>query len=164
MLTFQQRGDGMRRARHSLSSLPSRTGNAGAKGLYRSGHLVMAKSAIEVPVRSGALRATGYVTLPKKSGSRYTVTLGYGGVPGAQGVTIPTSQPRTSKKGNVYQSSAGVDYALYVHENLEAHHLPPTKAKFLEGPAIEIGKPAIPVEVKLEIDKELALMATEGHA
>lgn len=26
-------------------------------------------------------------------------------------------------------------YAVYVHENLSAHHAPPTKAKFLEGPA-----------------------------
>lgn len=34
--------------------------------------------------------------------------------------------------------SFSTEYAVYVHENLNAHHEPPTQAKFLEQPAREL--------------------------
>lgn len=39
------------------------------------------------------------------------------------------------KKATVEVSYSGVPYALFVHENLQAQHAPPTRAKFLEAPA-----------------------------
>lgn len=60
----------------------------------------------QVPVRYGALRGSG--TLTVASEDPFEVDIGYGG------------------------SAAG--YALWVHENLAAHHKAPTKAKYLEDP------------------------------
>lgn len=73
--------------------------------LYREGEETIAESKPDVPVDTGALRSSGYVALPKQTGSRVEVRCGYGG------------------------SAAG--YALAVHENLEAHH-DVGKAKYLE--------------------------------
>lgn len=163
MIEFHERGSGLARMRVQLQTLPRRGIAAGRRGLYRAGWLVMGVSAIRVPVRSGALRATGYVSRPKSKGDTDVVTLGYGGIPGAEGQTVPTSAPHVSARGNVYQQSAGVDYAIYVHENLEAHHAPPTGAKFLEGPATEVAPGAIPVEVDKEMQVELLKMEAEGR-
>jgi hypothetical protein len=61
----------------------------------------------QVPVRTGFLRGSGTVTVePDETGT--TITISYGG------------------------ASAG--YALWVHEDLAAHHKAPTKAKYLEDP------------------------------
>lgn len=60
----------------------------------------------QVPVRYGALRGSG--TVQVTGDQPFEVTIGYGG------------------------SSAS--YALWVHENLAAHHKAPTKAKYLEDP------------------------------
>ena len=61
------------------------------------------------------LRSTGYVELPTEDGGTVSVELGYGGVAG---------------KG---KGAKEVGYAVYVHENLEAHH-PVGQAKYLEQP------------------------------
>jgi hypothetical protein len=59
----------------------------------------------QVPVDTGYLRASGSVSDPEVSPSSVEVNVGY-------------SAP----------------YALWVHEDLAAHHTPPGKAKFLEDP------------------------------
>jgi hypothetical protein len=72
---------------------------------------IMSESAEEVPVRTGDLRRSG--TNQEEGGpadveispGRVSVTFGY-----------------------------GKDYGIYVHENLNAYHTPPKKAKFLEDP------------------------------
>lgn len=154
MFSFSERG--MAKAKRTLAELPVHMIEAGGRGLFRAGQTVLAQSVLECPVDTGALRATAYCSEPEITLSGIRVILGYGGVPGTQGHTVSTSAPRTSKKGNVYQSSAGVDYAIYVHENLEAKHLPPTKAKFLEGPVVTLGHVVIPAMVTIEIDKAIA--------
>lgn len=75
---------------------------------YREGEGIMAvaKSTF-TPVDTGALRATGHVSLPQSDGRSVTVQLGFGG--------------------------PAAPYAFYVHENLEAHH-PIGSAKYLEIP------------------------------
>lgn len=60
-----------------------------------------------VPVDLGVLRASGHVVPPQVSGTRVTVTLGYGGAASA--------------------------YALIQHERMDFHH-DVGRAKYLEGP------------------------------
>jgi len=76
--------------------------------LYQEGEGLISEAKEEVPVDTGALRASGYVRWPEYQGNTVTVQVGFGG--------------------------AAAPYALIVHENLEAHHNPPTKAKYLEDP------------------------------
>jgi hypothetical protein len=66
------------------------------------------ESQAQVPVRTGVLKASGHVDPPSILGNDIEVNIGYGG--------------------------AAAQYALFVHENLQAHHTPPTKAKYLEDP------------------------------
>lgn len=86
--------------------------------MYQEASGILAASMPLVPVDTGALRASGYVSEPLREGNRITVTVGYGGV-------ASKINPKTG------ESTAG--YALYVHENLEAFHKVGT-AKYLELP------------------------------
>ena len=72
--------------------------------LYEMGLRVMAQSKKETPVDTGRLRGSGYVQPPIDSRNGPTMELGF-----------------------------GTDYALFVHEDLEAHHSV-GKAKFLIDP------------------------------
>jgi len=90
-------------------------GGAGARqalrqSLYREGALAFAESQQEVPVDKGMLRDSGqaFGIQLKESPNEIVVTLGYGGV--------------------------AAPYALIVHEDLNARHNAPTKAKYLEDP------------------------------
>ena len=81
------------------------------KELFQFGEEVMAASKLIVPVDTGALMSTGHVDLPVTSGNEVTVKLGYGG--------------------------PAADYALYVHENMNANvnwTRPGSGPKYLEGP------------------------------
>jgi Bacteriophage HK97-gp10, putative tail-component len=78
-----------------------------AAALYTEAEATMAESKEEVPVDTGALRASGTVALPEYTEGGVVVEMGYGG--------------------------AAVDYAIFVHEDLTKHH-PVGNAKFLEGP------------------------------
>jgi hypothetical protein len=86
--------------------------------LYQEAQGIMAASQGLVPVDTGALRSSSYVTEPERDVDRITVILGYGGV----------AAKINPKSG---QSTDG--YAIIVHENLEAFHKVGT-AKFLELP------------------------------
>lgn len=86
--------------------------------LYLEAEGIMAQSKELVPVDTGTLRSSGYVAPPVQDMTVLRVELGYGG-PAAK------INPKTG------QSADG--YALYVHENLEAHH-PHGMAKYLEVP------------------------------
>lgn len=79
--------------------------------LYAEAQLRMTNiKANDVPVATGAMRATGHVEAPEVHGASVRVQMGFGG----------PSAP----------------YALFVHERLEAqHHV--GRAKFLEAPLTE---------------------------
>lgn len=79
-----------------------------AKALYLEANDAFNESQIEVPVDLGVLQSSGHVTLPEWAGHQVTISIVYGG--------------------------ASANYAVYVHEDLEARHDPPTKAKYLEDP------------------------------
>ena len=68
---------------------------------------VFDRSQILVPVKTGVLKASGYLEIRTGLGDRVVGEVGYG-------------------KGN------NPPYAPFVHENLDAHHAVPTQAKFLE--------------------------------
>lgn len=78
-----------------------------AAEMFIEAEATMAESKQEVPVDTGALRASGTVLSPEFTEQGVVVQMGYGG--------------------------AAVDYAVYVHEDLTKHH-PVGNAKFLEGP------------------------------
>lgn len=88
-------------------------------GLYEAGTKIMAESQILVPVETGTLKRSGTVEEPVIDGDSATVTLGYGY---GEQINPNSGEPATG-------------YAVFVHENLEARHSPPTQAKFLEQPA-----------------------------
>jgi hypothetical protein len=75
--------------------------------LYNEIIQIMRLSIRQVPVDTGLLRSTAYVTLPT-TGSKINIKVGYGS-----------------------------QYVVYVHENTTAFHNPPTKAKFLSDPIQE---------------------------
>lgn len=74
------------------------------RALYMEGQIEMTESKRRVPVDTGALRASGFVEQPVRNGRNISVTLAY-----------------------------GTEYAIPVHENLEAHHRSPGQAKYLES-------------------------------
>lgn len=87
-------------------------------GLYREAAGILAASRPLVPVDTGALRASGYVTEPVQEGNLLVVEVGYGG-------TASKINPKTGEPSG--------KYALMVHENLEAFHKV-GMAKYLEIP------------------------------
>lgn len=78
------------------------------QALYKEAAQAFAESQREVPVDTGNLRNSGKLSLPFIEGGNMVVEISYGG--------------------------AAADYAIFVHENLEAWHASGTKAKFLEDP------------------------------
>lgn len=66
---------------------------------------IMRPSIQECPIKFGALRASNFIDDPAVRDGNIAVSFGY-----------------------------TRSYGIYVHENLEAYHKPPTKAKFLEDP------------------------------
>jgi len=74
--------------------------------LQEEGQAIMAESVRECPVEYGNLRASHYVSPHEVRGNDVKVTLSY-----------------------------GTEYAVHVHENLNAKHAAPTKSRFLSDPA-----------------------------
>lgn len=97
----------------ALTRLGPQAETAIQSALYKEGLRIMAVSQGEVPVDTGNLRASGHVALPEVAGGKVSVQMGYGGSAGSQ--------------------SGKVGYAVYVHEDMDAHH-PTGKAKYLEDP------------------------------
>lgn len=95
-----------------------KVGAALAVQLYREATGIMEQSKPLVPVDTGTLRSSAYVSEPIRDGDQISIEFGYGGPAG--GVNPKTGQSVDS-------------YALFVHENLEAFH-PVGMAKFLEIP------------------------------
>lgn len=79
------------------------------QALYKEGAVIFEESQDEVPVDTTALKTSGNLHFPQIVNGELVVDIVYGG--------------------------ASADYAIYVHEDLEARHKPGKKAKFLEDPA-----------------------------
>lgn len=102
-----------------MDKFTDRAVEAMAGALREIGEEGMLRSKPLVPVKTGNLRSTGVAQPVVREGDKLTETLSYGGTAGVEA-------------GGVY-----VGYALYVHENLQAHHTN-GQAKFLEQPLLEM--------------------------
>lgn len=87
---------GQQEVMNKLLAIANATPKKIAGALYKEGNRLMTISKKRVPHDLGNLEASGIIYQPVISGNNISVTLGYGG--------------------------AAVDYALIVHENLEADH------------------------------------------
>ena len=90
-----------------VGSLPK---EASARALRSVAEVYMTEAKKRTPVLTGVLRSSGHVVGPSKDGDTWKVSLVFGG-------------PSAS-------------YAIYVHENLNAHH-PVGQSKFLESVILE---------------------------
>ena len=97
---------------------------AAGSALWKEGERIMTKAKELTPVDLNVLKPSGHVQLPEVNGETVSVTMGFGG--------------------------AASEYAVYVHENLEARHKPPTQAKFLEKPFMDASQ-----DMGLRIAQEL---------
>jgi hypothetical protein len=95
-----------------LKRFPDEAMRATGAFLYQEGeHIVADAKENFVPVDLGALRDSGYVSLPATSGGRVSVEIGFGG--------------------------ASAEYAVIVHEDLDAQHPNGGQAKYLEVPMLQ---------------------------
>lgn len=92
-----------------------------ADGLAAVAIRIMEESLIQCPVETGTLKRSARYEMAEEVTGKVEVRLGYG-----YGEEI---NPITRRPAS--------DYAVPVHEILEAYHEPPTKAKFLEDPLLE---------------------------
>lgn len=100
----------LERLQRALAQSGPEGARVAAKALRNEAQEAMAHSQDEVPVDTGALKASGRV---RPDTGVYN---------GPDGVFVELTYGGT-----------GTEYAIYVHENLEAHH-PHGKAKYLEDP------------------------------
>lgn len=97
---------GHKRILRNLRIASRRYEDAVGSAIYLQAQSIMAQSKRLVPVDTGRLRATGYVGPPERRGLfRVIVQAGY-----------------------------GTEYAVPVHEDLDARHTPGLTAKYLEKP------------------------------
>lgn len=103
---------GQKQVQKNLKAAQKRWEKALAGAIYLEGNNIMGISKRLVPVDTGTLRASGYVTNPQQQGSKTVVEMGFGG--GFSG-----------------------KYAASVHERLDVNHPEGGQAKFLEQPVRE---------------------------
>jgi len=96
--------EGVQKILQNLDLAGRRSRGAVAAALYQEGLAIMAESVKQVPVDTGRLRSTHYVSPPTGDKDDPVCTLGY-----------------------------GTNYGVYVHERPELKHTS-GKAKFLEDP------------------------------
>ena len=99
----------------------------GAQGLYEAGQMIVTDAKRRVPVDLGNLKGSGYVTAPTATPGGTNVEVGFGG--------------------------PAADYAIYVHEDLSAHH-PVGEAKYLEN-AVEAKAPAAFAHIAKRVQEAL---------
>lgn len=92
---------GLKETQTVLKRLGSAGPILGGGALFREGERIMGDSKENyVPVDSGNLRSTGHVELPKISGGKVTVELGYGGPAAPYALTVHENQ-RAGKTGGI---------------------------------------------------------------
>lgn len=107
-IAFEIKGkDVMQRA---MRLLEERGPKAMGAALWKEGNAIMTQAKAITPVDTATLKNSGLVTLPEIQGTSVEVTLAFGG--------------------------AASNYAVYVHEDPDASHKPPTQYKFLEQPLL----------------------------
>lgn len=108
MASVSMKITGMAELIKNLEAAGERGKKAVGCGLYLEGNNILSDSKKEVPVDLGALKNSGYITLPQISGNNIAVEMGYGG---------------SAKR-----------YAAIQHERTDFKHPDGGKAKFLVDP------------------------------
>jgi hypothetical protein len=123
--TYSAQAASTRAARQNLKSaiaavqrVLEKVENATPEGLRYAVQPIFDRSQELVPVDTGKLRDSGYIEV--------------------------TSTARGSRVVVGYAKAGDPHYAVYVHENLYAKHLPPTGARFLYGAFEELGDQVAP--------------------
>ena len=102
--------EGMAEFRRWLAAAPDKALTALSGSIWAEANDIMTRSRPLVPVDQGTLRASGTVNRPNITGTRVTVSFGYGGAASA--------------------------YAVIQHERMDYHHTV-GQAKYLEQPVLE---------------------------
>jgi hypothetical protein len=113
----------LQRIRRIATDVP----RAAAAALYTEAEIIMTEAKNRTPVDTGALRASGHVSLPEIRPGVISVALGFGG--------------------------PAVPYALFVHEDLDNFHAV-GQAKFLESALLE-AEPHLLENIAARIREEL---------
>jgi hypothetical protein len=100
----------LQNVRDMLGRIPQAVKEACTQTLEQAAEEIMTRAKELCPVDTGALRASGHVQAPVDDAGGVSVELGFGG--------------------------PAAPYAVYVHENLDAHHTV-GQAKFLEDPLMQ---------------------------
>lgn len=125
--------EGLGEVTQKLEQMPNRMIQPLEAALFQEGEELMAASKPLVPVDTGALRSSGFVSLPElDDAGQLFVKVGFGG-PAGSGVEEPSSSESDNRRQHKSQNKTDVGYAVYVHENMEAHHIV-GQAKYLEQP------------------------------
>lgn len=111
---------GFREAIANIKKISKDVEKAAKAAVFEEATNILAESQKQVPVDTGALRASGFVAFPEVAGGVISVSIGYGGPAGR----------RAAVGGS---NSVEVGYAWIVHENLTSFH-PVGNAKYLELP------------------------------
>ena len=98
---------GLNKLKKRMKESPEKVIKATAAALNTEAEIIMTKAKELTPVALGTLRASGHVKTPQMTGTKISITLGFGG--------------------------PAAPYAIYVHEDLIKYH-PVGQAKFLEAP------------------------------
>ena len=94
---------------NKLKNRPEAMKQAVASALYMEAEEIISEAKPMTPVLHGFLVNSGHANLPEVVGDSVSVEMGFGGVAGS------------GNQGGVTNDES-VGYALYVHENLTAHH------------------------------------------
>lgn len=130
----------------TLRRLGDRADDEFGNAMWRRGVKLMTKikAGQYVPVDLGMLRKSGHVTKPEKRRGVIVVEVGFGGPAGSG-----------NHGGDTNEETVG--YAVYVHEDLQAHH-EVGQAKYLTEPAME-AMPKWPREIAADLDRALRKIA-----
>lgn len=108
--------------------------------LEKGAHEIMAEADFLIPKDTLTALHSGRVLPVEDHGDALSITFGYG-----YGGEVNPKTGRTA-----------AEYVVPLHEILEAHHEPPTQAKFLEQPVFGYA-PVMEADLGMAIDAELRL-------
>lgn len=114
--------------------------NAGRLGLQKLGNDIYHQSLFEVPVDTGTLKSTAYITPAELKENILTLELGY-------------ASPQTDLQNPANELMAS-QYAVLVHQSDKYQHDPPTKWHFLSDPVEEVSSRFLET-LSIEIEQAL---------
>lgn len=128
-MAFSFAFNGSEQMAKNLIEMGKRGQKAVDRAVYEFGQVEMKEMKKRVPVDTGTLKDSGFVERPTREGHMVRLNLGFGG--------------------------AAEAYAIYVHEDLEAHHTV-GEAKFVES-VLNESAPFLAVRVAASLYRELGL-------